>query len=201
MVICFQEAWIRGPPYLAKPGYVSKPDNQTSRSWPTRTWLEVSRVTKQLRIRTLQGLHGPPVVWLHGPKKGRLAKAIAAAAALSSSPVTFSCFLFHKYMYTSSTGWNCRVCRCIPSVPYRSALALALSCPRRATVPSSPSPAHSVHRGPVDLVHGTGPWPVHHAGRPQPAAWPSTRPLPVNPGDFAEKPPPLPEINPRSYIV
>jgi hypothetical protein len=51
-------------------------------------------------IWTLRGLHGPPVVWLHGPEKCRLGKAVAAAAALSSSPVNFSCFLFHKYIYT-----------------------------------------------------------------------------------------------------
>jgi hypothetical protein len=47
-------------------------------------------------------------VWLHGPEKGRLGEAVAATVALLSSLVTFSCFLFHKYMYTSSTGWNCR---------------------------------------------------------------------------------------------
>jgi hypothetical protein len=63
------------------------------------------------------------VVWLHGPEKGCLGKAVAAAAALPSSPVIFSCFLFHKYMYTSSTGGNCRVCRCIPGIPCRSAPA------------------------------------------------------------------------------
>jgi len=33
---------------------------------------------------------------LRGPEKGRLNKAVAAATALSSSPVCFSCFLFYK---------------------------------------------------------------------------------------------------------
>ena len=41
-------------------------------------------------------LRGPPVVPLRGPEKGRLNKAVAAATALSSSPVCFSCFLFYK---------------------------------------------------------------------------------------------------------
>jgi hypothetical protein len=35
-------------------------------------------------------------MWLCRPEKGRIGKAVAAAAALPSSPVNFSCFLFHK---------------------------------------------------------------------------------------------------------